>query len=77
MKSNNFSGKYSCGAMYATVLNNPRDKRFRREETVLLCVIPGPTEPSLEQLNSVIETFVADMHKLGLGMLTYAEKTLC
>lgn len=67
MKTNKFAGKYSCGAMYATILNNPYPKRFLREETVLVCVIPGPSEPSLEQLNSVIEPFVEEMLTLGNG----------
>lgn len=68
MKSGSFCGKYSCGAMYLTILNNPRTKRFLREETILVCVIPGPTEPSLEQLNAVIEPFVQEMLILGSGM---------
>lgn len=68
MKTNKFTGKYSCGAMYATILNNPTEKRFLREETILVCVIPGPTEPSLEQLNSIIEPFVEEMMLLKNGM---------
>jgi hypothetical protein len=67
MKTNSFSGRYSCGAMYVTILNNPRHKRFLCNETILVCVIPGPTEPSLEQLNAVIEPFVAEMLLLGNG----------
>ncbi|KAI1792694.1 hypothetical protein LXA43DRAFT_1130213 [Ganoderma leucocontextum] len=53
-------GKYSVGAIYATICNNPRAKRFLLEETILLAIIPGPEEPSLEQLNAVLEPFVAD-----------------
>lgn len=68
MKTNKFTAKYSCGAMYATILNNPFDKRFLREETILVCVIPGPKEPSLEQLNSVIEPFVEEMLQLNNGV---------
>lgn len=67
MKTGKNSGRYSCGAMYATILNNPRQVRFHREETILVCVIPGPHEPSLEQLNAVIEPFVEDMLVLGNG----------
>ncbi|KAI9065736.1 hypothetical protein FKP32DRAFT_1610486 [Trametes sanguinea] len=57
-------GKYSVGAIYCTVCNNPRSKRFLREETILLAVIPGPEEPSLEQLNSVLEIFVLEAQRL-------------
>ena len=67
MKTNKFSRRYSCGAMYVTILNNPLGKRFLREETILVCVIPGPKEPSLEQLNSVIEPFVDEMIELNCG----------
>ena len=53
--------------MYVTICNNPREKRFRREETILACVIPGPTEPSLEQVNNVITPFIEDVLRLGHG----------
>ncbi|KAL7279548.1 hypothetical protein ACG7TL_005946 [Trametes sanguinea] len=57
-------GKYSVGAIYCTICNNPRSKRFLREETILIAIIPGPEEPSLEQLNSVLEIFVLEAHQL-------------
>ncbi|KAI0085000.1 hypothetical protein BDY19DRAFT_909442 [Irpex rosettiformis] len=48
MKTNKFTGQYSCNVMYLTILNNPNGKQFLREETILICTIPGPTEPSLK-----------------------------
>lgn len=62
------SGRHSSGAVYITICNNPRQKRFRRDETILACVIPGPNEPSLEQLNSVLMPFIRDMKKLANGI---------
>lgn len=56
------------GAIYCTICNNPRAKRFLREETILLAVIPGPNEPSLEQLNSILEIFVLEARQLYSGM---------
>ena len=56
------------GALYLTVSNNPRSKRFLREETFLLAVLPGPTEPSLEQLNHVLKIFVPELKNLYEGM---------
>lgn len=47
-------GGYSVGAVYITICNNPRSVRFRREETLLYCVIPGPTEPTTEHLNKIL-----------------------
>ncbi|OBZ75252.1 hypothetical protein A0H81_04647 [Grifola frondosa] len=64
-------GNHSVGAIYITICNNPRSKRFLAEETILNCVIPGPDEPSLEQLNFVLEPFVNDMRQLYYGELLF------
>lgn len=60
-------GNYSVGAIYLTVCNNPRSKRFLREETFLLAIIPGPDEPSLEQLNAILDIFIPDLLELYNG----------
>ncbi|KAL7279486.1 hypothetical protein ACG7TL_007329 [Trametes sanguinea] len=61
-------GNYSVGAIYLTVCNNPRSKRFLREETFLLATIPGPDEPSLEQLNHILQVFIPDLLALYNGV---------
>ena len=61
-------GSYSVGALYLTIGNNPRSKRFLREETFLLAVLPGPSEPSLEELNNVLQIFVPELKSLYEGM---------
>ncbi|KAJ2994175.1 hypothetical protein NUW54_g7598 [Trametes sanguinea] len=61
-------GNYSVGAIYLTVCNNPRSKRFLREETFLLATIPGPDEPSLEQLNHILQVFIPDLLELYDGI---------
>ncbi|RDX44360.1 hypothetical protein OH76DRAFT_1458045 [Lentinus brumalis] len=63
-------GAYSVGAVYITVCNNPRAKRFLREETILYCVIPGPTEPTTAQLNHVLSPLVHELRKLYNGAVT-------
>ena len=35
----------SVGVMYLTILNLPRSLRYKRENTLLIGIIPGPTEP--------------------------------
>lgn len=60
-------GNYSVGAIYLTVCNNPRSKRFLREETFLLAVIPGPDEPSLEELNHILDVFIPELLELYNG----------
>ncbi|KAI0761013.1 hypothetical protein BD413DRAFT_495917 [Trametes elegans] len=68
-------GKYSVGAIYATICNNPRSKRFLCEETILLAVIPGPEEPSLERLNTILEPFIAEaLHMYRGGFLPVLSK---
>lgn len=61
-------GAYSVGAVYITICNNPRGVRFRREETILYCVIPGPTEPTTAQLNVILQPLIKDLRKLYGGM---------
>ncbi|KAG2123991.1 hypothetical protein DEU56DRAFT_692148, partial [Suillus clintonianus] len=46
---------YSTGTVWLTIDNLPRLIRFLRENTFLLFVIPGPTEPNTEQLNGLLE----------------------
>lgn len=58
---------HSTGAIYLIICNNPRAKRYLREETILICVIPGPSEPSLEQMNPVIDPMVDDLNRLYNG----------
>lgn len=60
-------GKYSTGAVYFTVCNNPRDIRFLRGETILAYVLPGPHEPTGDQLNNVLELVVTNVQKLNNG----------
>ena len=36
---------YSLGAIYITILNLPRDMRYKRENVILCGLIPGPKEP--------------------------------
>ncbi|KAJ3002591.1 hypothetical protein NUW54_g5766 [Trametes sanguinea] len=69
-------GNYSVGAIYLTVCNNPRSKRFLREETFLLATIPGPDEPSLEQLNHILQIFIPDLLELyeGVEMGVFGQK---
>ncbi|CDO77902.1 hypothetical protein BN946_scf184624.g1 [Trametes cinnabarina] len=62
------SRSHSSGAVYVTIVNNPRGIRFSREDTFLYCLIPGPHEPSFEQINELLKPFVDDMLELGNGM---------
>ena len=61
------NGTHSTGAVYLTIANNPRGKRNRPEETMLVVVIAGPSEPTQEQLNRILEPMVNDLRKLYMG----------
>ncbi|KDQ07321.1 hypothetical protein BOTBODRAFT_92259, partial [Botryobasidium botryosum FD-172 SS1] len=49
---------HSTGAIYVTICNNPRAIRFRRGETILVAVLPGPKEPPKEAINYVLEPLI-------------------
>ncbi|KAJ7697183.1 hypothetical protein B0H17DRAFT_1197583 [Mycena rosella] len=55
--------------MYATLENNPRRIRFLREETILLMMFPGPSEPTAEQYNNVVKIVVEQFKKLYDGVM--------
>ena len=57
----------SVGAIYIAILNFPRHLRYRRENMILIGVIPGPHEPSLH-INSFIEPLVKELLKLWKGI---------
>lgn len=40
---------YSVGAIYLTVMNLPRHLRYKRQNIILVGIIPGPHEPSHEK----------------------------
>ena len=59
---------HSSGGVYLTILNLPRDIRYLAENTVFPLAIPGPYEPSLEQLNECMDPVVSDLNDLYKGM---------
>lgn len=59
--------KHSEGAIYMTILNLPRQKRFLQENVMLVGVIPGPREPS-RHLNSFLRPLVDELQILWRGV---------
>lgn len=59
---NKKAGKsHSVGAIYMACLNLPPDIRYRPENIFLAGIIPGPTEPSLHQLNHFLSVLVEEL----------------
>lgn len=62
------SSRYSVGVLSAVILNLPRTERYRRENVLVLGVIPGPREPSLH-INGYLEPIVRDLLELDQGVI--------
>jgi hypothetical protein len=63
------NGSHSTGAVYLTIANNPSSIRLLPTEMILVFVIPGPKEPTTEQLNEVIQPLVDDLHRMYHGIV--------
>ena len=57
---------YSIGAIYITIMNLPRDIRYKRENVILCGLLPGPGEPST--LNPFLEPLVSELLELWKGV---------
>jgi len=51
----------SCGIISCACLNLPPDIRYKPENMYLAGIIPGPSEPSGDQLNHFLEPLIEDM----------------
>ncbi|XP_077866348.1 uncharacterized protein LOC144354095 [Saccoglossus kowalevskii] len=60
---------YSVGALYMVVLNLPRAERYKKENAILVGLLPGPREPSLN-VNSYITPLVEELNTLWTDGLT-------
>ncbi|KAH9935806.1 hypothetical protein B0H21DRAFT_878742 [Amylocystis lapponica] len=60
---------HSCGGVYITCNNLHRSVRYLQQNIILVTTVPGPKEPSLEQLNYVFAPLVRDMKILGTGTI--------
>ena len=58
---------YSIGVIYLAIMNLPRAIRFKRENIILVGLIPGPSEPSLT-MNTYLTPLVADLLALWDGI---------
>ena len=59
--------KSSIGAIYLTVLNLPRYIRYKRENVILLGIIPGPHEPKYD-INSFLKPLVDELQQFWVGI---------
>ncbi len=57
----------SVGVIYIAILNLPRYVRYKRKNSLLIGIIPGPSEPT-HDLNSVLEPFVSELKSFWQGV---------
>lgn len=57
----------SIGALYLVILNLPRQERYKKENMILVGVIPGPKEPSLN-INSYLAPLVHELNEFYIGV---------
>ena len=58
---------YSVGVIYAVIVNLPRTLRYRRENVIIIGIIPGPKEPK-KQINPYLGPFVKELLELADGI---------
>lgn len=58
---------FSVGVIYLTVLNFPRQIRYKRENAILIGIIPGPHEPKLN-INSYLRPLVYELLQFWNGI---------
>ena len=59
---------YSVGVIYLAVLNLPRPLRYKRENIILVGIIPGPSEPHLS-INTYLSPLVTELVQLWEGLV--------
>ena len=70
---------YSVGVIYLTIMNLPCSLRYKRENVLLVGIIPGPHEPS-HDINSYLDPLVKNCFTFGMEfilMCMVAIKHLC
>ena len=62
--------QYSVGVIYLVLVNLPRKMRFKRENVILVGLIPGPNEPK-KTVNHFLKPLVDELLTLWQGVLIY------
>ena len=67
------NSEYSLGALYLVLLNLPREIRFRKENILLVGLIPGPKEPE-HDVNPFLRPLVNELLLFWKGVELYENK---
>ena len=69
------SSEHSVGALYLVLLNLPREMRFKKENVILVGIIPGPKEPDLN-VNTYLQPLVNELMSFWKGIYLYENSDL-
>lgn len=59
--------QFSVGVLYLSIKNLPRELRFKREYIIVVGILPGPSEPTLN-INTYLDPLVSDLERLWEGV---------
>jgi hypothetical protein len=59
---------HSTGVLYAAIGNLPRDVRFKRNNILILGLLPGPDEVSLHKINHYLAPIIDELKSLWEGV---------
>ena len=59
---------YSCGAIYLVVNNLPRAERFKKENVILVGIMPGPKEAKKSDMNHYLRPLVDELEDIYFGV---------
>jgi hypothetical protein len=62
------SRPYSCGVIYGVICNLPRDVRFKKENMLILSLLPGPDEVKLHRINHYLAPIIDELLKFWKGV---------
>ena len=61
------SASYSTGAIYGMICNLPREVRFKKENMLILALLPGPDEVKLHKINHYLAPIVGELLEFWSG----------
>ena len=63
------SASYSIGAIYGVICNLPREVRFKKENMLILSLLPGPDEVKLHKINHYLALIVDELLEFGVVLI--------
>ena len=61
------SASYSTGVIYGVICNLPREVRFKKENMLILALLPGPDEVKLHKINHYLTPIVGELLEFWSG----------